>query len=64
MKVSYSFCNYYYVLSTLIDFRLLLLFLLQFGLFYNLVDLIISVANIFISPNYFSTQKCNSKFIV
>ena len=35
----------------------------QLGLFYNLVDLIISVANIFSYPNYFTTQKCNCALI-
>ena len=40
-----------------------LLSFIQFGLFYNLVDLIISVANIFISPNYIVTLLCNLAFL-
>ena len=31
--------------------------------FYNLVDLIISIANIFIFPNYIVTLLCNSEFV-
>ena len=40
-----------------------LLSFIQFGLFYNLVDLIISVANIFISPNYIVTLLCNLAYL-